>query len=378
VKIINIQTLSINEYILFGSLILVFLIQVYYVLRYYLKLARYRDTAESVKQLPVSIIIPVRNAENRIREFIMKFNELEHEDFQLVIIDVNSEDNTHDFLNELAETNPRLKVTSLNQETRFSEKQVINIGLKGAAAPWVILIDTHSKTISPEWLSGLAGRIDPETDAVIAYSNVERTKGFRNLLCRIERFNQFMVSGGRILAGKPFVFNQTNILFKKSLYFDTPGFRQKLNRNFANLELIFNENFKKTKVKLTTNPNLIVRELIEDDRGDHIKLLKKGVQIRQSLRWGNKISLFIEDLTRILIPVLVTGLIILLPEYYLSILVIPVIYLILLAVCVKMLLNRLNEPKIFLYSLVYILIKPIINWWFVWMMHLIYRRNKWN
>lgn len=343
-----------------------------------MKLARYRDKQQTDNSAQVTIILQVRNEEDRIREIVSQFNELIPDDCQLLVINLNSEDNTLNILNVIAETNPKIKVTSLSQETHFYEKQILNIGLKGASSPWIILASSYSENINPDWLKGLSNMIDSQTEAVIAYSNVERLKGYRNLICRLERFNQFMISGGWILAGKPFVFNQSNILFKKSLYFDTLGFRHKLNRNFANLELIFNENFRKNKVRLTTNPELAVREKIEDDRGDHTKLLRKGVQIRQSLSFSKRISLFNEDLTRILIPILTTVLIIIHPEYWITILSVPFIYLVLLSVSVKMLLNRLNERKIFLYSLVYILIKPIINWWFLWTMHLIHRRSKWN
>ncbi|MBA4410658.1 MAG: glycosyltransferase [Bacteroidota bacterium] len=322
--------------------------------------------------------MPVRNEEGRIREILAKFTGFEYEDYQLLVISECSEDNTLEILNMLAESNPNLKVTSLSQETRNSEKQVINIGLKGASSPWIILLTSSTGAIPANWLSRLNGLIDAETDAVIAYTNVERFKGYRNLICRMERFNQFIISGAWSLAGKPFVFNENNILFKKSLYFETLGFRNKLNRNFANLELIFNENFKKGKVKITTDPELTIREHIEDDRGDHIKLLKKGVRIRQSLSWSKKISLFTDDLTRVILPVLSAAIIIIHPEYWITILSLPVIYIVLLAIIVKMLINRLNERKIFLSSLVYILIKPIINWWFFWSMYLIHRRSRWN
>jgi len=281
-------------------------------------------------------------------------------------------------LNALAESNPRLKVTSLNQESQFNEKQIINLGLKGASAPWIISLTSSSGEINANWLAQLNGLLGPETDMVVAYTNVERFKGFRNLICRLERFNQFMISGAWSLAGKPFVFNENNVLFKKSMYFDTLGFRHKMNRNFANLELIFNENLKKDRIKITTNPELAIREHIEDDRGDHIRLLKKGVQIRQSLSWSKKISLFTDALSRLLIAVVAAVLISIHPEYWMTILAIPLIYIFLLAIIVKMLINRLNERKIFLSSLVYILIKPIINWWFFWSMYIIHRRSRWN
>jgi len=220
--------------------------------------------------------------------------------------------------------------------------------------------------------------IDKNTDAVIAYTNVKRAKGVRNLLCRLERFSQFVVSGSWILAGNPFVFSENNVLFRKSLYFETQGFRMKLNRNFANLELIFNENFRKEKVKITTDPELSIREKVEDDRGDHIKLLKKSVQIRQGLNWPIKVGLFMDDITKILLTALAVTLIILHPEYWITFTGMLCIYYILLLIIVKKLLNRLKERKIFVSSFVYILIKPIINWWFFWSTYLIHHRNKWN
>jgi len=378
VKIINFQILTISDIVLLAAISLVFLIQIYYLLRYYLKLARHKDDSPNQNTNQVTIIIPVRNEEERIRKILDNFTAQQFDDYQLLAINEHSEDNTYEILNVLAETNPKLKVTTLSQEIRFSGKQAINIGLKGASSPWILLLTPFSGPINPVWLEKLNAIISPETEAVIGYTNVERAKGFRNLLCRLERFNQFMISGAWTLAGKPFVFNENNILFKKSMYFDTLGFRHKLNRNFANLELIFNENFKKGKVKLSTNPELAVREQIEDDRGDHLKLLKKGVQIRQSLSWSKKISLFTDDFTRILLPVLTAAIIVIHPEYWITILAFPVVFILLLLIIVKILLARLNERKIFLSSFVYILIKPIINWWFIWSMYLIHRRSRWN
>jgi glycosyltransferase involved in cell wall biosynthesis len=326
----------------------------------------------------ITIIIPMRNEEVRVRELMTKITELPFDNYQVLVINEYSEDSTLEILNVLAENNPKIKITSLSQETRFLEKQAINIGLKGAQSPLIIQLTSNVGPINPEWLSKLNGLVDKNTEAVIAYTNVLRAKGYRNLFCRLERFTQFMISGSWILAGKPFVFQENNILFNKSLYFETRGFRQKLNRNFANLELIFNENFKNENVKITTDPEMAIREQVDDDRGDHIKLLKKAVQIRQSLNWQKKFSLFLDDITKIVLIGLTVTLTILHPEYWITFLSVLLIYFIVLLIIVKKLLNRLNERKIFVSSFVYILIKPIINWWFFWSMYIIHRRSRWN
>lgn len=376
-EIIKFELLKISDIILISALIVIFLIQLIYLIRYF-RLARHKDVAGSENPPQVTIITSVRNEEEHIRQIVQKFNEQQFENYQILVINYCSEDNTGGILSYLAESNPRLKVTSLSQETRFSEKQAINIGLKGASSPWIILLPFSTAQLTPDWLTGMCNLISPETDILIGYSNVERGKGFRNLICRLERFQQFMISGAWTLAGSPFVYNENNVLFRKSMYFETSGFRHKLNRNFANLELIFNENMKNGKVVLSTNPDLAIREHVDDDRGDHIRLLKKGVQIRQSLSLSKKIGLFLDDLTRIIFPIVVAVTIILHPEYWITFSVLPFVYLILLAIMIKMLMNRLNERKIFLSSFVYILIKPILNWWFFWSVYIIHRRNRWN
>lgn len=377
-KLINFQLLNVSDIVILSLFCLAFIVQMYYLLGVYLKLVLRQKEDFNPKLNHVTIILPLRNEESRIRELITKFTELPFKDYQIMVIDEFSEDDTLHILNILAETNHRIKITSLSQYTRFMEKQSINIGMKGASSPWIVQLTANSVPVSEEWLPKLNGLLDDQTDAVIAYTNVERKKGFRNLICRLELFSQFMLSGSRVMAGKPFVFSENNVIFRKSMYFDTLGFKHKLNLNFANLELIFNENFRNGKIKLSTNPELAVREQIEDDHGDHIKLLKKTVQIRQNLSWGKKSDLFFDDFTKLLLIGLTAAITMLHPEYWITFVSIVLIYLITLLIIVKKLLARLKERKIFVPSFVYILIKPIINGCFFWFIYLIHRRSRWN
>lgn len=378
VELINFKYLTTIEIVLLASFAGLFLVQMYFLLGVYMKLVVHKKEDSHSETKPVTIITSLRNEEPTIREKIEKLTGLPYNNYQVIVIDEFSEDNTLQLLMLQAEVNPKLKVTSLSQETRFLEKQAINIGMKGAQSEWVILIPSNAGEINEEWLTKLFGLTDNSTNAIIAYTNIERSKGFRNLICRLERFYQFMLSGAWILAGKPFVFQENNILFRKSIYFNTQGFRHKLNLNFANMELIFNENFSKGNVKVSTNPDLAIREKVTDDRGDHIKLIRKGVQIRQSLNWGKKACLFIDDFTKMAFLGLAITLFILNNEYWITFLSVLIVYATILSIIVKKLQNRLKEPKIFVYSFVYILIKPVINWWFFWSTYLINRRNRWN
>lgn len=377
-KLINFQQLTLTQIVLFAAFAVIWIIQMYYLLGVYLKLALHKKLDFNPGPQQVTIMIALRNEEERIRTLMTKLTELPYDEYQVMVINEFSEDNTLEILSVLAETNPRIKFTSLSQDTRYIDKQAINIGLKGTSSPWIVQLTPYTGTISQQWLTKLTGLVDLHTDAVIGYTNLERTKGFRNLLCRLERFAQFMVSASWTLAGNPFVFTDNNVLFKKSMYFDTQGFRQKLNLNFANLELIFNENFKKNRVQVSTDPDLSIHELVEDDRGDHLKLIRKAVQIRQSLSGSKKLTLFLDDFTKIALVASTITLSILFTDYWITFGLLLLIYCIVLLIIVKKLLNRLKERKIFVSSFVYILIKPFINWWTFWSTYLIHRRRRWS
>lgn len=344
-ELINFQIFTISDIVLLVLFSVTFIIQMYFLLGVYLKLVLHRKEDFNPEISPVTIILPLRNEESGIRELVTKFTELPFHDYQLIVIDEVSEDDTLHILNILAETNPRLKVTSLSQESRFQEKQSINIGLKGASSLWIVQLTANSVPVSQEWLSKLGCLPDNNTDAVIAYTTVERKKGYRNLICRLELFTQFMISGSRVLTGKPFVFSENNVLFRKSMYFNNQGFKHKLNLNFANLELIFNENFRKGRVKITTDPEIAVRERIEDDRGDHIKLLKKTVQIRQHLSRGKKANLFLDDFTKILFIGVAITLIILHTEYWITFSSVLLIYFVSSLIIVKKTFNPFEGTK---------------------------------
>ena len=160
--------------------------QVYYLLRYYLKAARHRDEEGNATSAGISILMSVRNEEQRIKEILEKFEAQQFQDYQILVINVHSEDNTDGILGALAENNHKLKVTSLSQETQFSEKQIINIGLKGSSNPWIILVTSASGEINPVWLENMSKLLDPTTDLVVGYTNIERMKGFRSLIIRLK------------------------------------------------------------------------------------------------------------------------------------------------------------------------------------------------
>jgi len=94
VKLIDFRLLTISDLILLSALVVLFFIQIYYLLRYYLKLARHKDSSPIQNSNQITIILSVRNEEQNIREILDNFKAKHLEEYQILVIIVHSEDNT--------------------------------------------------------------------------------------------------------------------------------------------------------------------------------------------------------------------------------------------------------------------------------------------
>lgn len=342
----------------------------------YFKLVFLKGTKENALENPVSILLSTRNEEDRIEKLLHQLMNQNYQAYEVVVVDNFSEDNTLTIIGALSKKYPRLKFSALNQEMRFSEKMVVNLALKAARYDWVIFLTPAVEEISSDFLKKINEEITGEQPVALNYINYLPQKGFYNRWCRVERFYSFVTSAAYSLSGIILFFQQTNVLFLKQIYFESAGFKGRMNDDFANMELLFN-NRKKTKVCVSTSPETNLREAVPLGRTDFAELVQKRIQIKKNFRWTKRMIFGLEDFAAIF---LLAGLIWLLTTeiHFWFIYVIPVF--LVFAVhffIVKSLQNRLNEKKIFLSSLVYLLVRPVVSFYHRAVLAIYMQRNKW-
>ena len=337
-----------------------FLLTMMSLLFFYFRLIIPKKNQACGQYRPISVLLTIRNEEERIRQILEQLLLQDYPDFEVVVVDDFSEDSTLTIIGVMAKDNPRLKFTSLRQETRYSEKLAINLAMKAASYDWVVLVSPDTVDLEPDFLKRLCARLPDAADLSGGYVNYVPMPGVYNRLCRIEKFYSFITTAGFSVAGRSLFFQQFNVLFNKKLYFDVDGFRGWMNDHYAHLELIFNHiSQKNVTVSAEANSRLAERTIL--GKADFAELVRKRILLRQNLTGAKKLSLWFRDFTRMLF---FAGLLCLLIWdtqnwiIYSS----PVLFIVLLYVLmVKTLLKRLNEPKIFISSLVYVLVKPLVT-----------------
>ncbi len=316
---------------------------------------------------PITLLFTLRNEEEHIRNILPKILEIEGVDYDVVVVDDYSQDNSYSVLGLLNQRYGRLKISCLNDETRFSVKLAQNIALKSATNNWVLITPISLNEVRKEWLPGMLDEIENEKiDLVFGYSSVVPAKGLFNLFYRIENFYQQIRNAGYIYNGLPFVYNEDNLAFKKEKYFQMGGYGKNIKEQYANLELIVNAFIKKKNTVVSFNCDTAIRKKIEINKEEYQELLQKSFRIEKYLSVGKRIILFADSSSQLIyLPALVLVFLFVFQLWPLIIIFVGLKVLAQLFI-IKITQNRLNERKIFISSLVYGLLMPYYKLFYRW------------
>lgn len=90
----------------------------------------------------ISVVIPVYNRKNKIRDAVKCVLDQTHTDFELILVDDGSTDGSSEICDELAANDERIKVV---HQKNAGVSQARNTGLRNAKGEWLIFMDSDDK-----------------------------------------------------------------------------------------------------------------------------------------------------------------------------------------------------------------------------------------
>jgi glycosyltransferase involved in cell wall biosynthesis len=327
---------------------------------------------------PVSLLLAFRNEEENLKKNLAPLFASVKPDSEVVAVDDFSQDNSLSVLGVFKSNWNNLKISSLPQETRYSEKMARNIALKAARNEWAMVIPPAVSSTGKNWGEVISTSNGIEKNVVVNYSNLVHTGKFFNLLYRSECFFQQLKSFGFILNGLSFINFEENVAFRKSKYFEAGGFGQRVKEPFANLELVINTFITKNNSEINFTHNTAIKKELQVTCGHFTDLLKKEMHIRNYLPVGKRLVLFTERiLTLVFLPFAIT-LFFLFVDLWPVFSFLLIVYFTAFSFIIKILLKHLNESKLFLSSLVYALIMPYLKFVYQGFLFLHRGNQKWK
>lgn len=237
--------------------------QLWYYLAFFRRLAFYKKKELLVYTPPASVIVYARNEEDNLVELLPLILNQDYPEFEVVVVNDCSYDNTADILDEYTKKYSSLKIVTVkeNKNHYHGKKVALMIGIKGAAHEHLLLTDASSKPNSKDWLRNMMQHFTPETEIVLGYAAFEKQQGFLN---KIIRFDNFMIALQFLsfaLAGKTYMGTGRNLAYKKSLFFKMKGFASHYHIEAGADELFVNEAATKhnSKIEVEINSHTISR-----------------------------------------------------------------------------------------------------------------------
>ena len=244
--------------LVFSFFALMWFVQMFYYVYVYSRLAFAKPgSMEGDTSKPVSVVICSRNEAQNLRKFLPKILEQDYPDFEVLVVNDFSSDDTERVLKQLQEEYSNLRKFTLSQHLNFfkGKKFPLSLGIKSAKYDHLLLTDADCYPKTNKWLSEMMKhyRGNAETEMVLGYGAYEKRKGLLNALIRFETLKTALQYFSYAMAGKPYMGTGRNLSYTKQLFFRVGGFVSHYNVPSGDDDLFVNKAAGKTNTALAFN-----------------------------------------------------------------------------------------------------------------------------
>ena len=221
--------------IILGIFILSWLIQMGYYWGLFSRLAFYnKDKYESDGNAmlePVSVIVCARDAYEYLIDLVPMLMSQDYPDYEIVIVNDCSTDETTEYLKELVRVHPEINVVTLTQHLNFfhGKKFPLSMGIKSASHDLLLLTDADCLPTDNQWIKNMVGAYRQGTEVVLGYGPYFERKGLLNKLIRFDTLYTAMQYLSMALAKMPYMGVGRNLSYRRELFYKNKGFTSHYN-----------------------------------------------------------------------------------------------------------------------------------------------------
>jgi poly-beta-1,6-N-acetyl-D-glucosamine synthase len=216
--------------IVFLIFILSTAVQLFYWLFVFSKLAFHpkQDIPTDLSDTPsVSVVICARNEAHNLRHYLPKILEQDYPNYEVVLVDDASTDDSATILQELAQRYSHLRIIKVTEKKMMGKKGALAEGIAAAQHRWLLLTDADCYPLSKNWIKGMIAQTNTseKSKIVLGYAPYENCdNSFLNKFIRFETVWTATQYFSFAIAGMPYMAVGRNYLYDKKLYESVNGF----------------------------------------------------------------------------------------------------------------------------------------------------------
>jgi len=231
------------------------LILSWYYLAYFVKLKDNKRESEIGYLPPVSVVISARNESANLRVHLPLILEQDYPDFEVVVINDASWDDTEELLNDFCKSYSRLRVVTVREEQKRTagKKMALTLGFKKASKDVFLLTDADCRPCSNTWIREMCAGFK---DGIrLGYGGYETAAGLMNLMVRLDTWSEATQYLSAAEAGKAYMGVGRNMAYSRSHYHDSGGFKSHYHIMSGDDDLMVNHTASKNNCDIRVEPN---------------------------------------------------------------------------------------------------------------------------
>ena len=230
--------ISLKEWVLLGTLAVIFLVQFYWYAQYMCaparKLRRKASADEVSGEKPgVSVILCAHNESYNLSQYLQALLTQDYPEYEVIVVDDSSEDDTRTVIESYQVHDPRLRRTfvPIGARVRSTKKLALTLAAKAAKYDYLLMTEADCIPESQHWISAMMSGFKEGKDIVLGFSPYFEEKGHLNRLMRYESLFNGLHYLGAAICGHPYTGTGQNMAFRKSLFFESGGFGHMMNKH---------------------------------------------------------------------------------------------------------------------------------------------------
>ena len=243
--------------VLLGLFAFVFLLQQVYYWIIFWRLGRYRHHENPSQLKGVSVVICAHNEHHHLKETLHHFLEQDYPEFEVLVVNHSSDDDTAYLLARMEERYPHLTTITIREDLNFfsGKKFPLSIGIKSAKYDLVLLTDADCKPASKDWIRLMQSAFTPKTEVVLGYGPYYRSPGLLNKLIRFDTAHIAIQYLSYALAGIPYMGVGRNLSYLKQVFYRNQGFIAHYQVRSGDDDLFINRVARRSNTAIVVHPS---------------------------------------------------------------------------------------------------------------------------
>ncbi len=282
--------------------IFIVVVQFFYYVIVFGKFSFFKYKKKTNKNLPISVIVCAKNEEENVKNFIPLLLNQDYPNFEIVLIDDASRDETLEVFEEFEKNNKNIKLVKVENNEAFwgNKKFALTLGIKAAKHDNLLFIDADCYPKTNQWISEMTSQFEGNKSIILGYGSYSKSNNLLNKIIRFETLLTATQYFSWAKFGKPYMGVGRNLAYNRSEFFATNGFVDHIKVRSGDDDLFINQAATKDNIAICFSQESFTISKPKTRFSQWIKQKRRHVTTAKHYKSFDKLQLSIFYLSQIL------------------------------------------------------------------------------